>query len=207
MNSTLIDVDPDMPDALWLRNFAARLLRREDINPAFPDRTQLDLRNAREALNQILFTFADLDDFARAAPTEKFVGWVSVMLTEINLSLLHRRNMLLCATHCGVPIYANTANATCKQCSATVSLRLNPKILGPVIDETGCSQAGKLYMSDKAWVELLGVTKEALYKLTLDELRFIEQRMLWVRVHLGIAWWAEERDVGVGRVWVWAVRP
>ena len=201
-----MDVNPAMPDTLWLRNFAARLTRREDISPVFPDSEQFDVELAKEALNRILFTFAELDEFARAAPSEKFFGWVNVMLTEINLSLLQRRNMLLCATHCGVPIYANTATAACKQCSETVDLRLNPRVLGPVIDETGCSQTGKLFLSDAAWDQLLGRTKQELCQASADDLRGLEQRMLYLRVHMGIVWWAEETDVGVGRVWVWDVR-
>ena len=204
--STIVDVDPDIPDTAWLRNHAARLNRREDVSPAFPGKDKLDIEAVLEAPNQILFTFASLDEFARAAPSEKFAGWISVLLTEINLSLLHRRNMLLCAMHCGVPIYANTPMATCKQCLALVNLRLNPKILGPVIDETGCSQAGKLFLSEEAWAQLLGMTKPNLCKESDEKLRYMEQRMLYMRVQLGIAWWAEEVDVGVGRVWVWAVR-
>jgi hypothetical protein len=202
----MIDVDPLISDTLWLRNFAARLVRREDINPPFPNNKRLDVTVAAEALNQIFFTYADLDNFARAAPSEKFVGWVNVLLTEVNLSLLHRRDMLLCATHCGIPIYGNTPCAVCKRCSSETDLRINPKVLGPVVDETGCSQGGKLYLSDEAWQELLGVRREALCQMTSEELRSVEQRMLWLRVHMGIAWWAEEMDVGVGRVWVWAVK-
>jgi hypothetical protein len=202
----LIDINPAIPDAFWLRNFALCLTRREDINPPFPDKKLLDVKTAQEAPNQILFTFADLDEFARAAPTEKFVGWMSMVLTEINLSLLHRRSMLLCATHCGVPLYGNTPTATCKQCSVVLTLRLNPKILGPVIDETGCSQTGKLYLSEDAWEQLLGRSKQKLCQENIDVLRYLEQRMLYLRVSLGVAWWAEEVDVGVGRVWVWEVR-
>lgn len=205
-SNTLVDVDPTIPDTLWLRNFASRLTRREDPNPVFPDKKQLDVELALKAINQILFTFSTLDTFARAASTEKFVGWLSVVITEISLSLLHRRNMLLCASHCGVPLYANTATSICKQCSTEVPLRLNPKILGPVVDETGCSQAGKLFLSDDAWEQLLGRSKEDLCETSLDTLRYLEQRIMYLRVSMGVAWWSEEEDAGVGRLWIWAVR-
>jgi hypothetical protein len=32
---------------------------------------------------------------------------------------------------------------------------LNPRIIGPLADETGCIAAGKLIWSDRAWTELL----------------------------------------------------
>lgn len=204
--NTLVDIDPTTPDTLWLRNYASRLTRKEDINPVFPSRAQLDIQLAQDALNQIFFTLAELDEFARAAPSEKFIGWVSVVLTEINLSLLHRRNMLLCGTHCGFPMYANTPTIKCKQCSADIALRLNPKILGRVVDETACSAAGKLYLSDDAWEQLLGRSMQDLCRVSVDELKFLQQRMLYLRVNLGLAWWAEENEAGVGRVWVWAVK-
>lgn len=53
---------------------------------------------------------------------------------------------------------------------------------------------------------MLGRTKQELCKQSIDELSFLEQRMLYLRVHLGVAWWAEENDVSVGRVWVWAAK-
>jgi hypothetical protein len=195
-----------MPDTLWLRSFAARLTRREDINPPFPTKEKFDVAVAQTALRQILFTFADLDSFARAAPTENFFGWMSVLLTDLSLSLLYRRNMLFCETHCGVPIYGNTLTASCQQCSALVILRLNPKCLGPVIDETGSSQAGKLFLSADAWEQLLGSTRQELCAMSVEDLRVLEQRILYTRVSIGVAWWAEEADAGVGRLWVWEIK-
>lgn len=205
-SNTLVDVDPAMPDTLWLRSFAARLTRREDINPPFPTEEKFNVAVAQNSLLQILFTFADLDSFARAAPTENFFGWISVLLTDLSLSLLHRRNMLFCETHCGVPMFGNTLTASCKQCSTLVTLRINPKCLGPVIDETGSSQAGKLYLSADAWQQLLGKTRQELCAMSVDDLRILEQRMLFTRVNMGVAWYAEEVDVGVGRLWVWETR-
>jgi hypothetical protein len=205
-NGTLVDIDPAIPDTAWLRNFASRLRRREDVNPPFPGKKKLDVALASGALKQIFFTLADLDKFARSAPRETFTGWLSVIITEVNLSLLHRRGMLLCSTHCGVPLYGNASTGVCKQCSAVVTLRLNPKILGAVIDETGGSQGGKLFLSEEAWEQLLGRSKTELCAEGVDGFRYREQRMLYLRVSMGVAWWAEEEDVSGGRVWVWAVR-
>jgi hypothetical protein len=36
-SNTMIDVDPDIPDTYWLRNFAQRMVRKEHVNPSFPD--------------------------------------------------------------------------------------------------------------------------------------------------------------------------
>jgi len=35
--STMVDVDPDIPDACWLKGYAQRILKREHINPTFPE--------------------------------------------------------------------------------------------------------------------------------------------------------------------------
>ena len=34
---TLVDVDPEMRDAEWLRDYAQKLARREHVNPEFPE--------------------------------------------------------------------------------------------------------------------------------------------------------------------------
>lgn len=205
-SSTLVDVDPTIPDTTWLRAFAARLTRREDVNPPFPSCARLDVAKASSSETQILFTLGTLDAFARAAPHETFVGWLAVLLVGVELSALARRHMLLCGMHCTVPHYANAPSTRCRQCDAEITLRLNPRILGQVVDETGVVAAGKLVLSDEAWEQLLGRTKEEVCAMRGEELRALEQRMLYMRVSLGVAWWADEEDVGVGRLWIWAVR-
>ena len=34
---TLVDVNPDIPDAYWLRTFAEGLVKRQHVNPPFPE--------------------------------------------------------------------------------------------------------------------------------------------------------------------------
>lgn len=36
-SNTIVDIDPDIPDAHWLRSFAQRLIKKEHINPPFPE--------------------------------------------------------------------------------------------------------------------------------------------------------------------------
>jgi hypothetical protein len=203
-SNTIVDIDPATPDADWLRNFAQRITRREHVNPPFPYST-FDFASMAEAQNQILYTFADIDEFARAAPNQHFFGYLSVVIIELNIMTLYRRNMLLCNEHCGHPMFSNTAIANCKQCGKPVSLGINPRLLGPVADETGCSSTGKMLLSETAWEELLGRNKDGLAGSSVEVLKYLEQRLLFLRVTLRFAWAAEEGEGGRGRLCVWGV--
>jgi hypothetical protein len=75
--------------------------------------------------------------------------------------------------------------------------------LGPIIDETGQISSGKLILSDAAWEQLLGRTAEQLIKTELEVLRYLEQRLLLLRVTLGFAMCLEE---GIGRLGVWCIK-
>jgi len=94
---------------------------------------------------------------------------------------------------CGVPIYANAYTTTCRNCSKLHTLSINPKIVGTLIDETGCIGAGKLLWSERAWETLLGRSVEAVTNMTTDEIRLLEQRMMYLRMHLVVGW---EESVG-----------
>lgn len=73
--STHVDVDPCMVDATWLREFAARLTKREHVNPPFPENgmcvicskarlihTVFDFEVATSSGVRLLFTLADIDE-------------------------------------------------------------------------------------------------------------------------------------------------
>lgn len=78
--STRVDVDPDMNDALWLRSLAQRLIKREHVNPPWPDGSEsleslrvedhfadktalvFDTQAAETAPVRILYTLADIDE-------------------------------------------------------------------------------------------------------------------------------------------------
>ena len=99
-----------------------------------------------------------------------------------------------------MPIYANTPTAKCKNCEKEVGLRLNPNIIGTLIDETGSIAPGKLLWSDNAWEDLFGRTVN---KLVVDDqaIGLLEQRLKYMRITV-IFGWAED----VGKLAVLAVR-
>ena len=75
--------------------------------------------------------------------------------------------------------------------------------LGPILDETGQISTGKLILSDKAWCQLLGRTAEQLVETNVDVLRYLEQRLVFLRVTMGFALGLEEE---IGRLAVWCVK-
>jgi hypothetical protein len=36
-SNTMVDIDPDIPDAHWLRGFAVRMIKKDHVNPPFPE--------------------------------------------------------------------------------------------------------------------------------------------------------------------------
>jgi hypothetical protein len=73
-----------------------------------------------------------------------------------------------------------------------------------LVDETGCTEVGKLILSPKAWQQLLHVTREELAETTPEAQRYIEQRLLFTRLTLIFGWYAEQGD-SVGRLCVWEI--
>ncbi|KAJ4362303.1 hypothetical protein N0V83_010396 [Neocucurbitaria cava] len=196
-----VDIDPDLGDARRLRALALRLTKKEHVNPPFPD--AVDVSGFETAAVRALYTLADVDDFARSNPTEKCIGYLSVVMTEFNIVTPFKRNMLMSNECCGIPIFANSISAMCKQCDKAIPLRINPRILGPIIDETGQISSGKLIFSNDAWEQLLGRTAEQLLATEVDKLRYLEQRLLFLRVTMGFALSLED---GIGRLAVWCVK-
>lgn len=139
-------------------------MSREAINPLFPQGV-FDLDILTTGPLRCLYTIAELDQFARAAPEETFQGYLSVLVMEVKLLEVKRRNMLMCGECCAMPVYANALSAKCRGCEKAVALRLNPKVLGQVVDETACVSSGKLLFSDRAWRELFGREVRKLIKM------------------------------------------
>jgi hypothetical protein len=102
---------------------------------------------------------------------------------------------------CGVPVYANELRIPCPNCSKPLNLQLNTKIMGTLLDETGCIAPGKLLWSDRAWEQLLGRSVKKVTMMTTDEVRLFEQRAVFLRVHLVVGW-----EESVGRLAVLGVR-
>lgn len=202
--STIVDVNPSIPDAHWLRQWSARQRSREAINPVFPEGV-FDLQVIETGPVRCLFTIAELDEFARAAPKETFQGYLSVLITEVKLLECWKRRMLCCGECCNMPAYANALATTCKGCDKVVTLRLNPRIVGQVIDETAALGTGKLLFSDRAWEDLLGRGAEDLLKMSEEGVKYLSDRLLFCRVTLLFGWTGDEAVAG-GRICVLGVR-
>ncbi|KAF9700717.1 hypothetical protein EKO04_001890 [Ascochyta lentis] len=198
--NTRVDIDPDVGDACRLRTLAQRLTKKEHVNPAFP---AIEVNSFQESPVRALYSFAEIDSFARVNPREELIGYMSCIITSLNIVVPYKRNMLLSAQCCGVGLFANAIRTTCQQCEKDVELRINPRILGPVLDETGQISSGKLVLSDRAWGELLGRTNSQLIATDVDVLQYLEQRLLFLRVTMGFAL---KLDDEIGRLAVWCVK-
>ncbi|KAK0258735.1 hypothetical protein B0A54_15304 [Friedmanniomyces endolithicus] len=199
-SATIIDVDPDIPDAAWLRRWSLRQRSREAINQPFPEGV-FDLNMIKSGPIRCLYTIAELDEFARAAPNETFQGYLSVLLTEVKLIEYRKRRMLFSGECCSMPIYTNDLIATCKGCEQKVPLRVSPKIIGQVMDETAVVGPGKLLFSDRAWWSLLGREPAGLLTLGEDKMKYLSDRLLFCRVTLLFGWTGDESVAG-GRICV-----
>jgi hypothetical protein len=176
---------------------------RKAVNPPFPEDI-FDYDAVKAGPVRCLFTIAELDEFARAAPSETFQGYLSVLIMEVKLLECFKRNMLLCSECCNMPAYANALTATCKGCDKEVSLRLNPRILGQIIDETAAISSGKLLFSDRAWQDLLGRDAADLLKLRQEGIKHLADQLLFCRVSLMFGWTGDESRAG-GRICVLGV--
>ena len=103
-------------------------------------------------------------------------------------------------TSCGVPIFANATQTKCKQCDKDVPLRINPRLLGLLIDESGAITSGKLIWSDDAWWQLLGRTAEELAQSDAVLLKYLEDRLLFLKLAVMFGWSADVGKLVVLRV-------
>ncbi|KAI4715534.1 hypothetical protein E4T48_08277 [Aureobasidium sp. EXF-10727] len=187
-SNTFIDVNPSILEAERLRGFAGNMIKRQHINPAFPDE-EYNLWSRKKPAEHVLYSLADVDNRAREAPEDEFEGYLSMIIMDLNMSTLRQQNMLMCNECCGIPLYANMTMAKCKHCDGQVPLRVNPKLIGKLIDESGCILSGKLLLSDHAWTRLLGRSAEEMVQSSASTLKSVEQRMLYVRITLRF-WWS-----------------
>ncbi|KAK4168831.1 hypothetical protein QBC43DRAFT_356369 [Cladorrhinum sp. PSN259] len=152
---SMVDVDPAFPDADWLRKMAINRIKKEVVYIPFPT----GIWNAELAINgpnRTLFTLADVDDCVRDDPDAIFAGKLNLVIVGVSITDYFNKKSLCCYECCSLTVYANIPNAVCRNCqTAHHSLALNPRIIGPLVDETGCIAAGKLIWSDRAWTELL----------------------------------------------------
>jgi len=199
-SATILDVDPSIPDADWLRRWSIRQRSREAVNPDFPGGV-FNLDMIKTGPLRCLYTIGTLDEFARAAPSEIFQGYLSVLITEVRLRESRKRRMLFASECCSMPLYANDLVAACKGCDKNVPLRLNPKIVAQVMDETGVVGSGKLLFSDQAWRSLLGRAPADVLKLNDEGIGYLSDRLLFCRLTLLFGWTGDESKAG-GRICV-----
>lgn len=197
--NTHVDIDPCMTDTEWLRAFAQSLTSREAVNTPFPEGV-FDIAAAVSADDRVLFNLSEIDEYIREDPSEVFMGYLSVLILEMNLMTMHQRSRMFCAECCGVPVYANTTSTRCKQCDAEVSLGINPRLVGAVIDETGSIGSGKLVFSTEAWENLLGRTAPELAQADSFLLKSLETRLLFLRLTFLFGWSEKIKRLCICRV-------
>ncbi|KAF2438559.1 hypothetical protein P171DRAFT_371527 [Karstenula rhodostoma CBS 690.94] len=201
--NTQVFIDPTIAEARYLRALAQRLTKKEHVNPPFPH-DLFDAEEAELAAVKVLYKLSEIDEFARTNPRERAVGYVSVIVTEVHIVTNYKREMLMSNECCGKPMFASKVKARCHQCDRECTLRINPRILGDVIDETGTISTGKLIFSEAAWEQLLGRTAEQLVTASLDVMKYLEQRLLFLRLTLGFGIHLGSEEIG--RLVVWCVK-
>ncbi|KAI1081114.1 hypothetical protein F5B20DRAFT_588643 [Whalleya microplaca] len=204
--SSMVDVDPDFPDANWPRNKVKTMTKKDRIYVPFPAETW-NIEFAIHGPNRTLFTIAEVEEQVRHPDlTIDFTGKLNVVILEMNLMEHWRKGTTCCFECCGIPLYANKPIATCKNCGLQRELALNPRIIGSMIDESGMITASKLVWRDDAWSQLFfGITAdethvgdgevylseqswEDLTVLDTISLRDIEEYLLYSRITLTFGW-------------------
>ncbi|KAI1778396.1 hypothetical protein F4818DRAFT_456249 [Hypoxylon cercidicola] len=219
--NSMVDVDPQFPDADWLRKWAKAQMKRESISIPFPSDTW-DVGVAIHGPGRTLFTIADIDDQVRHTESNSdFTGKLSVIILEMKLMEHWRKNTTCCSECCGIPLYANKPVGICKNCQSQRDLILNPRIIGSIVDESGMIAGCKLVWHNEAWTQLFfgGIATEALAEddqevnlveqswedLTLldtNSIRSIEEQLLYSRVTLTFGWSSKlERVCILGVEW------
>ncbi|RPA81919.1 hypothetical protein BJ508DRAFT_325941 [Ascobolus immersus RN42] len=198
---TLVDVDPDLRDSIWLREFAKKQLKSQAVGTLFPGDEVFEWE--RELAGQkVLYTLADIDEFAREHPSGQCIGFLSLIIVKMNLVSLYKKNMLFNGTHCTLAHYSNQPTHPCKQCDTSIPLILNTHIFETLSDETGSIRSGKLLVSDKAWTSFFAVEPAKLCeKYTMEQLMHMEAVASMARAyreHMDVVWAGKSVDVYPG---------
>jgi len=196
--NTLIEINPSIPETTSIRKLAARLTQKTPTNPPYPT-TIFNPQIIATGSVRALYTLADLDSQARSS-SEAFDGYLSVLILDVGFTRLHGRNMLFSDECCGQSIYKNEALGFCTWCESAVDLRLDPAVIGAVVDETGRVDAGGLVWSDDAWQGIFGRMPDEVGGLTIDVLREIEKDLMMKRVTLVFGWAEEVGRIAIARV-------
>ncbi|KAI0908579.1 hypothetical protein F4824DRAFT_512433 [Ustulina deusta] len=153
--SSMVDINPDYPEARWLRKKIQEMAKRESVIIPYPG-DNWDLQLAMHGPNRTLYTLAELEDQVRNQdPVTNFTGKLSVLVLEMNLMDHWRKATTYCTECCGIPLYANKTTAVCKNCDSQQDLSLNPRLLGAFLDESGTISGNKLIWNNDAWTQFL----------------------------------------------------
>lgn len=93
--NSIVDVDPDFPDAHWLRRMTEALTKRERIPIPFPVGVW-DVEDAINGPNRVLYTLADVDERVREDPSVVFTGKLNVLIIGASICETQRQNRLCC---------------------------------------------------------------------------------------------------------------
>ncbi|KAI0535413.1 hypothetical protein GGR58DRAFT_529488 [Xylaria digitata] len=207
--SSMVEIDPDYPEATWLRGKIQDMAKRESVIIPFPT-SSWDLQLAMYGPNRTLYTLAELEDQVRNQdPARNFTGKLNVVVLEMNLMDHWRKNSTYCTECCGIALYANRLTAICKNCDTQRDLFLNPRLLGSFLDESGMISGKKLVWNDDAWSQFFfGATTEKapveyeqetgikrswkdIEAFNTNSLRGLESQLLYSRATLTFGWSVE----------------
>ncbi|KAI0179205.1 hypothetical protein GGR52DRAFT_588955 [Hypoxylon sp. FL1284] len=206
-HDSMVDVDPQFPDADWLRKRAKKLMKRESVSIPFPSDTW-DIKLAMHGPGRTLFTIAEIEGQIRHTDsTRDFTGKLNVIILEVKLTEHWHKHTTCCSECCGIPLYANKPVGICRNCQSRRDLVLNPRIIGSLVDESGMIAGRKLVWNDDAWtqlffssvpnravpeedeeVDLVEQSWEDLTVLDVNGIKDTEEQLLYSRVTLTFGW-------------------
>ncbi|KAI1005191.1 hypothetical protein K3495_g3024 [Podosphaera aphanis] len=203
---TMIDIDPDLADTVGLRRWAEIQSRREALTWEFVDE-DWDTQISGNKVVKTLFTLADLDNWARSKGDQTLTCYVNVTIMSLRLEALHSREKLMCGRCCGVPLYSNSSFSSCLTCGKPTLLMPNARLIGALLDETGCIDGGSLLWSPHAWEKIFGREVDDIASYSFDEICELEQRLSFLRLHLCVGWKGSSLfDGSIGRLYVLGVK-
>ncbi|KAI1812460.1 hypothetical protein GGS20DRAFT_21701 [Poronia punctata] len=152
--SSLVNIDPDIPEARWLRTKIQEMAKRDSVCITFPQNIW-DLQHAMYGPRRTLYTLGEVEDQVRThrGNSENFTGKLSVVVLEMRLMDHWRKATTFCIECCGIPLYSNKLTATCKNCDSCHELSVNSRIVGSFVDESGMTTGNKLVWNPQAWTE------------------------------------------------------
>ncbi|EPQ67309.1 Bgt-1786 [Blumeria graminis f. sp. tritici] len=183
---TMIEIDPLVEEAVHLRQWA-RFKAQCDALTWNSAAELFDLSLAETTLKQQQLTMSELSHLINRIRVDMrmtVTGLLSVTLMRMELQSLHLKNKLICG-NCS---YSNSMTASCNSCGKLIALEPNARIVGLMLDETGCIHGGSLLWSPQAWEALLGQPVSRVTGWNVEACRLFEQRMCFRRIGLCVVW-------------------